>query len=315
MQSNSQRPMRAQSCSFALRSRSSYAGRLNRATDSSSELVRCHHGMVSGAAAVFVDLFDGSKDLLDVRNRIMILTFVIMKTLPEAILAYAHGSPEGHVLSPKEFLHMGNRTAVDQALSRLSRAGLLIRVGRGAYVAPVQGRTSGGPALAEKIVESLAALSGELIAPDGAASAMAFGLAEQGQTESGYVTSGRTRTLLLGEVEVVLQHAPAWMLTLGNGPTGAAVRAMAWLGYDTVDKSLAKIRQSLSSSEWLTLVACRAALPSWMAGAIGEAAARSTDGRRPRPRPRVATKAEPDVLIVKSNTSSEVVSNQTTGTA
>ena len=66
----------------------------------------------------------------------MILTSGIMKTIPEAILAHAHGSPEGRVLSPKEFLHMGNRTAVDQALSRLSRDGHLIRVDRGAYVAP-----------------------------------------------------------------------------------------------------------------------------------------------------------------------------------
>ena len=199
----------------------------------------------------------------------MILTSSIMKTIPEAIREYAQASPEGHVLSPKEFLHLGSRTAVDQALSRLSRDGYLIRVDRGAYVALVQSRSGCRPPSAEKVVESLATLSGELIAPDGATSADTFGLG-QGLDARGYVTSGRSRRLLLGSVEVILQHAPAWMLALGKGPAGTAVRAMAWVGPDTADKALAKIRLALPDPEWLTLVACRAALPSWMARAIGE---------------------------------------------
>ena len=63
-----------------------------------------------------------------------------MKTLPEAILLHARSLPEGGLVSPKEFLHMGTRAAVDQALSRLSKEGKLLRVARGAYVAPVSSR-------------------------------------------------------------------------------------------------------------------------------------------------------------------------------
>ena len=210
---------------------------------------------------------------------------------------------------------MGNRTAVDQALSRLSREGHLIRVDRGAYVAPVQGRAGSRLPSTDKVVESLAAHLGELVAPDGVASAMAFGLDEQRPMARGYVTSGRSRTLLLGGVEVALRHAPAWMLTLGNGPAGAAVRAMAWLGPDVVDKALAKIRLSLSSSEWLTLVACRAALPSWMARAIGESAVQAT-GCQPHTLPLVVSKgsgfAKPDA---DTETSAELPFNQTISTA
>jgi Family of unknown function (DUF6088) len=231
-----------------------------------------------------------------------------MKTLPEAILAYARGSPEGQILSPKEFLHMGNRTSVDQALSRLSREGRLIRVGRGTYVAPVLDRAGSRPPLVEKVVESLATLYGELVAPDGVASAMVFGLSGQAQIARGYVTSGRSRTLLLGEVEIVLQHAPAWMLTLGSGPTGAAVRAMAWLGRDQVDKALPKIRHTLSNSEWLTLVACRAALPSWLARAVGESAARSTCGLPSRNRMLPTAENGSEVLSPGADVPVEVLS-------
>jgi len=244
----------------------------------------------------------------------MILTSAVNMTLPEAILAYAHGSPEGHVLSPKEFLHIGNRTAVDQALSRLSRDGHLIRMSRGAYVAPVQGRAGCRPPSAEKVVESLTALSGELISPDGATSAIAFGLGEQARVARGYLTSGRSRTLLLGSVEVTLQHAPPWMLALGNGPAGAAVRTMVWLGPDAADKALAKIRRALSNSEWLTLVACRAALPSWMARAIGESVARDP-GPPPARRALAALASGSDARDVDEETRTEIRFNQTTGAA
>ena len=61
-------------------------------------------------------------------------------TLPESIVSHARSLPEGGVLSPKEFLHLGSRVAVDQAFSRLVKAGKLLRVVRGTYVAPVSGR-------------------------------------------------------------------------------------------------------------------------------------------------------------------------------
>ncbi|MDR6728462.1 DUF6088 family protein [Delftia lacustris] len=222
-----------------------------------------------------------------------------MKTISETILEYAHSVPEGRVLSPKEFLHMGNRTAVDQALSRLSREGHLIRVDRGAYVAPVRRGGGSRPPSAKKVIESLAALSGELIAPDGASSAMVFGLAKQGWAAPCYVTTGRSRILTLGEVEVVLRHSPAWMLVLANEPAGAAVRVMAWLGPEDTSKALPKIRRSLSSSEWMSLVACRASLPSWMARAVGESDLQEIPGRQLRRL--VAADATAEALAQASN--------------
>ena len=51
-----------------------------------------------------------------------------MNTLPETILRRARSFREGGVLSPKEFLHLGSRAAVDQAFSRLTKAGKLLRV-------------------------------------------------------------------------------------------------------------------------------------------------------------------------------------------
>lgn len=59
-----------------------------------------------------------------------------MTRLTEQILAHATGLPEGAPVSAKGLLHLGNRAAVDQALSRLSERGQLIRAGRGVYLRP-----------------------------------------------------------------------------------------------------------------------------------------------------------------------------------
>ncbi|WP_175773291.1 DUF6088 family protein [Paraburkholderia phenazinium] len=197
-----------------------------------------------------------------------------MNTLPETILTQAHSLPEGGLLSPKEFLHLGSRAAVDQAFSRLAKAGKLLRVARGAYVAPVSSRFGTRPPSPEKVVQSLAEQSGEVVTAHGASAANALGLTQQVPIREVYLTSGRTRKLKLGRSEVLVKHAPRWMLALGSRPAGAAVRALAWIGPTHAGESIAAVRRSLSSEEWRALTAARATLPSWMARAIGGEAAR-----------------------------------------
>jgi hypothetical protein len=197
-----------------------------------------------------------------------------MSTLPESILLHAQSLPEGGVLSPKEFLHLGSRAAIDQAFSRLTKEGKLMRAGRGAYVNPVSSRFGTRAPAPEKVVESLAAQSGEAVASHGAMAANILGLTQQVPIREVYLTSGRTRKLKLGQSEVLVKHVPRWMLALGTSPAGAAVRALAWMGPTHVRESLATLHHTLPTSEWRALTSSRAALPSWMAQAIGEEAAR-----------------------------------------
>lgn len=197
-----------------------------------------------------------------------------MSTLPRSILSHAESLPEGGLVSPKEFLHLGSRAAVDQAFSRLTKEGKLLRVGRGIYVTPVSSRFGTRAPAPEKVVQSFAVQRGELVAPHGANAANALGLTQQVPIREVFLTSGRSRKLKLGRSEVTVRHAPRWMLALGGGQAGAAVRALAWMGPTHVRGSLAALRRTLPSAEWQALTAGRAGLPSWMARAIGEAAVR-----------------------------------------
>ena len=197
-----------------------------------------------------------------------------MNTLPETILSQAQALPEGGVLSPKEFLNLGSRSAVDQAFSRLAKAGKLLRVARGAYAVPVSSRFGSRAPAPEKVVQALAEQSGEIVVPHGASAANALGLTQQVPIREVYLTSGRTRKLKLGRSEVLVKHASRWMLALGARPAGAAVRALAWIGPAHAGQSLASLRRTLPRSEWQALASARATLPGWMAQAIGEEAAR-----------------------------------------
>ena len=196
-----------------------------------------------------------------------------MNTLPETILRHAQSLPEGGVLSPKEFLHVGSRAAIDQAFSRLAMAGKLLRVSRGTYAAPVSGRFGPRAPAAGRVVEAMAEQRGEIIVPHGASAANCLGLTRQVPIREVYLTSGRTRRLKFGRSEVLVKHAPGWMLALGARPAGAAVRALAWIGPAQAAESVEALRRTLPPSEWNALASARGALPGWMAEAISKEAA------------------------------------------
>lgn len=188
-----------------------------------------------------------------------------MEILAAQIMKYIDGLPEGTLVAAKEFLHLGNRAAVDQALSRSFHRGELIRTTRGLYVRPQKSRFGTRPPEPSKVVEALSAQRGERVTPHGAVAANELGLTTQVPVREVYLTSGRTRNLKLGAQVIQLRHVPEWQLVLPGRPSGAAVRALAWLGPKRANAALPILRQELSRSEVQALLGVRRQLPTWMA--------------------------------------------------
>ena len=195
-----------------------------------------------------------------------------MSQLAQSILSFAQSLPEGGLLSPKEFLHLGSRAAIDQTLSRLAREGTLLRVGRGVYSLPISGRFGSRPPSTESVVEAIEASSGETIVASGAAEANALGLTTQVPTREVYLTSGPSRWLKLGNREIEFKHSARWQLMLGKRPAGKALRALTWLGPERAPEALQQLRGKLAPKEWDAMRSARASLPSWMARAVSEVA-------------------------------------------
>ncbi|MBX3571658.1 MAG: type IV toxin-antitoxin system AbiEi family antitoxin domain-containing protein [Mesorhizobium sp.] len=195
-----------------------------------------------------------------------------MQRLTEQILVHAEGLPEGAPISAKGLLHLGNRAAVDQALSRLVERGRLMRAGRGVYLRPISSRFGTRSPSVEQAVEALASQRGEVIVPSGAAAANTLGLTTQVPVRSVYLTSGRSRTMSLGKQIVELRHAPRWQLALADRPAGEAVRALAWLGPEKAEAALQALKRKLPSTTFQELVAVAPQLPTWLARSVGKAA-------------------------------------------
>lgn len=193
-----------------------------------------------------------------------------MAGMAEKILENTALAPEGTVWSARAFLHLGSRNAVDQALSRLARAGDLLRVGRGLYVHPITSRFGTRAPAPEKVVEGVAALTGETVASSGAAAANALGLSTQVPVRPVFLTSGRTRRFVLGKQVVELKHAPAWQLRRPSSLAGQAARALAWLGPEGAPAALRRLKQRLPENERQELVAARTGLPTWLAQSISQ---------------------------------------------
>jgi len=191
-----------------------------------------------------------------------------MTRLTEQILAHMTGLPEGAPVSAKGLLHLGNRAAIDQALSRLTVRGQLIRAGRGVYMRPIASRFGTRAPSVEQAVEALATQKGEVIVSSGAAAANALGLTTQVPVRFVYLTSGRNRKMRLGEQVVELRHAPRWQLVLANRPAGEAVRALAWLGPEKAEAALTTLKRKMPPGAFDELVAAAPQLPTWLAQSI-----------------------------------------------
>ena len=162
-----------------------------------------------------------------------------MPSLSKRIMEHACSLPEAAPICAGALLHMGNRAAVDQALSRLARSGRLMRICQGIYMRPVETRFGPCAPSVDKALGALAALWGETIMPCGGGAAHVLGLTTQIPVRSVYLTSGRR--------------------------AGEIIRALAWLGPDEVREGLQTVLPDLSPEDMDELTDARATMPHWMA--------------------------------------------------
>ena len=188
-----------------------------------------------------------------------------MHSLPSRIMEHAEALPEATPLCPGSLLHLGNRAAVDQALSRLARAGKLLRICQGVYMRPIETRFGIRAPSIDKALAALSVLWGETIVSSGGSAANCLGLTTQTPVRSVYLTSGPNRRLHFGAHPVELRHALRWQLSAPYHKAGQVIRALAWLGREEVEDALDAVLPSLSKEDLDELSAARAVMPIWMA--------------------------------------------------
>jgi hypothetical protein len=183
----------------------------------------------------------------------------------------AHGRGQW-VCTPKDFLDLGNRAAVDQSLSRLVKKGLLRRIGRGLYDFPrvISVLNRPAPPNVDAAVDALVRRDNVQVMPDGIVAANQLGLTNAVPAKTSYVTSGSTRTLKIGGRTVQFRHAGQRLIVWADRPGAPFVQALYWLGKHVASAPgmIDTLRMKLSDAMKQDLRKGIDLLPAWMASIV-----------------------------------------------
>jgi hypothetical protein len=202
-----------------------------------------------------------------------------MTAVPGKILDLIRSRGRGNVFTSKDFLDLGTREAVDQALSRLARAGAIKRLGRGLYHYPQVNETLGIEVApdAEEIAGALARKTRNRIVPSGAVAANALGLTTQVPARPVYLTDGRTRQVRVGNTVFTVKHAAAKDLPLGSPTSVMVFQALRHLGKEAIDgETIARLRRRLSAQERRKLLEDARYATGWVAEVVRQVVAEVT---------------------------------------
>jgi hypothetical protein len=186
-------------------------------------------------------------------------------SVPNRIMKRARAGGRGGVFTPRDFLDVAARAAVDQALSRLAKGGKLRRLTRGLYdfpkVHPKLGPLSPAP---DDVAQALARETGSQVQIAGARAANALGLSTQVPAKSIYLTDGPSRRVVLGKRVVDLRHASPKHLIAPGSPAGTVVQALRHLGPVRATDVVHVAARQLSASDKKTLATSAVQAPAWM---------------------------------------------------
>ena len=187
-------------------------------------------------------------------------------SIAKSIRQWIEALPLGEAFTPVQLLSLGTRWSVDQNLSRLARAGVIVRVARGVYVRPKINRFIGTvlPEPAE-LVRVIAAVWRQKVQVHGAEAARQLGLSTQVPMQPVFETTGSPRTLKIGQLAVELRHAAPRKFALAGTLAGLAVSALRYLGRQgTTPQVIETIRARLPAEELRVLKERPEVMPAWM---------------------------------------------------
>jgi hypothetical protein len=192
-----------------------------------------------------------------------------MKSITDKITGRIRRRKPGWVFTPRDFLDVGTRAAVDQVLSRLAKQGVIRRLDRGIYDYPKQSKLLGTLSPTPDRIARALAPPGDQVFPSGAMATNLLGLSTQVPAKPSYLTNATIRTRRVAGQTIQLRRARvAW---LDNVPDHAnlALQALSYLGRDNVDDQIiSRCARVLTDKDLAGLHHAMGRIPGWMADAI-----------------------------------------------
>lgn len=155
-----------------------------------------------------------------------------MAGIADKIMERISEQKPGWVCTPTDFIDLGSRAAVDQALARLVKKGALRRAARGLYHMSRKSKILPGYLSADpySAAEAIARRDGSRTLPDSLDSANLLGLTNAVAAKIVYETDGYSRTLTVDGMKIRFRHAPPSVMRWAGRPGGRVIQALRWLG-------------------------------------------------------------------------------------
>jgi hypothetical protein len=188
------------------------------------------------------------------------------QSIDSRILAAIHGRGRGSVFVPVDFLKIGSREAVDVALHRLVKEGIIRRLARGVYDFPKEHPVLGPLApSAEAIAKALAGRDRTRLQPAGAYAANALGLSEQVPAKAVFLTDGPARMVKIGPMTIQLRRTTARNMAAAGRLSGLLIQALRELGKEHVTSERREhLKRTLPAKQRRELLKDLTLAPAWM---------------------------------------------------
>lgn len=196
-----------------------------------------------------------------------------MKTAPKAsqtidykILSRIRGRGRGAVFVPGDFLDLGSRTAIDQALHRLTKKGSIRRLARGLYDYPKHHPRLGTLSpTTDAIAQALAGRDRTRLQAAGAYATNTLGLSEQVPARAVFLTDGPTRTVKVGKTTISLRRTTPRNMAAAGKLIGLLIQAFRELGQKHVTPArIAHLRKTIPYEKRHEVLKDIKLAPAWM---------------------------------------------------
>lgn len=189
-----------------------------------------------------------------------------MKSIELQILARISKAKRGVLFFSDSFIAFGTPDAVRQALSRLVKAGELLRVATGIYVRPQTDSIIGlvTPGI-EEIAAAIAKRDKARIIPTGTYALNRLGLSTQIPMNVVYLTDGAARKIKIGKRTITFRKATPKNLTAVGEISSLVIQALRTIGKDNATEAeIKKIKQLLKKEKPTRLQHDIRLAPAWI---------------------------------------------------
>jgi hypothetical protein len=143
----------------------------------------------------------------------------------------------GQLILPSDFKDFGTSTAIRKTLSRLVEQKVLVRMGQGIYIVPIQDKVFGEvlPSM-EEIAASLAKKEHVKIMPTGQHALNKIGLSTQVPMKMVFLTNGTKKNITIGKSSIVFQPTTAKKMAMTGTISSLLFLGLAELDLDQLNE-------------------------------------------------------------------------------